>query len=36
MKVMFPTEPLSDQRRLVGVCGTRPAKIQFLQADDVS
>ena len=36
MKVIFPTEPRRDQRRLVGVCGARPAEIQFLQADNVS
>src|SRR5437764_7331061 len=36
MKMIFPTELFSDQRRLVGVRGTRPAKIQFLQADNVS
>src|SRR5512133_3155689 len=36
MKMIFPTEPRRDQRRLVGVRGARPAEIQFLQADNVS
>ncbi len=36
MKVIFPTELRRDQRRLVGVRGTWPAEIQFLQTDNVS
>lgn len=36
MKMIFPTEPRCDQRRLIGVGGARPTEIQFLQAHDIS